>query len=526
VPVIFGSQALWALAVLLNLGLGSWRAHAQSLAGSWRAGATSIKVDVESWGADCGARPASMRSKGGGVVSVEQQDQTLLLHGRDQDIRTDTCWSQNPAMKRVLASYASGQWLTRCRTADDDPRAEQGTYTLKQQDANTLLYTDTSRYDWTLNQSKCVATFTTTQTLTRINKSASSSVASNTPSKTTSDSRSNTDSNVDASTGARAEASANTAEDSTTRSGCKPGPATRLTLRPKRAAIELGQRVCFKARVTDAANCALSRQDLNWSLEHSAALRGTLNNNCFTAADSAAEGEGEFRVTVKRGNLQAQADVVVRRVDLSSLIARRMEGTGLEDSDDDNEAVAEVPAPVSTTVAKVATGAETDDDPSLPLLIGLTVAALLTAAAVWAASRRKAEPEPAIVSPSSWQEPAAVEGHNRQEPAAPLGQRSWQEPAASGRPDTAVPMSAPVSPPQSQRAQAGTWICPTCRVGYPAQQGVCPKDGTPLVSYADFTQRQKRASLEHTKRCPKCGQTFPSNASFCAEDGTSLISIQ
>jgi len=416
----------------------------------------------------------------------------------------------------VLASYASGQWLTRCRTADDDPRAEQGTYTLKQQDANTLLYSDISRYDWTLNQSKCVATFTTTQTLTRINKASSAQAAK--PSSVP-----EPESDADAASARTTTSSA----DDTGSSRCKPGPATRLTLRPKRTTLELGQRICFRARVTDAANCALPRQDLSWSLDHSAALRGTLTGSCFTAAESAAEGEGDFRITVKRGNLQAQADITVVRVDLSSLIARRMEGTGLEDSGDENEAVAEVPAPVSSTIAKVATGSENDDDPRLPILIGLSVALLLTLAAVWAARRRTSEPRPDVISQSSWQEPANYGWHDPA-PGAPVHADYPVQPVTPAHPaPSATPVPAPVSAPHVEREKSeGTWICPACRIGYPAQQGVCPKDGTPLVPYADFTQRQKRASLEHTKRCPKCGQTFPTNASFCAEDGTSLISIQ
>jgi hypothetical protein len=62
-------------------------------------------------------------------------------------------------------------------------------------------------------------------------------------------------------------------------------------------------------------------------------------------------------------------------------------------------------------------------------------------------------------------------------------------------------------------------------VGYPAQQTTCPKDGTALIPYAEFTQRRKRAEQEHEKRCPKCGKTYPQSASFCGEDGSGLVEV-
>src|ERR1700753_617970 len=84
----FALSVLWLGFVFDNLAASSY-AQAQNtpLTGSWRAGATSIDVQVESWGGDCGPRPQSTHSGGGGLVNVEQKDQVLLVHGRDQDIR-------------------------------------------------------------------------------------------------------------------------------------------------------------------------------------------------------------------------------------------------------------------------------------------------------------------------------------------------------------------------------------------------------------------------------------------------------
>ena len=502
--------ALGGLACLV----GSAAAQA-SVTGNWRAGTTGIEVAVESWGSDCGPRPTSSRSGGGGVVTIEQRDQALLLHGRDQDIRTDTCWSRNPAMKRTLASYSNGQWLTRCRTADNDPRAEQGTYTLKLQDSETLLYKDTSRYDWSLNDSKCVATFTTTQTLTRAtNANVSKAAATKEAAK---------ESRPEPAASPRPELIEPTptkaeVEEPSAR-GCRPGAPARMALKPKRAEIEVGQRVCFKVRVTDAADCNIPAPQVTFLLSHSKALRGGFVGGCFVAAEGAAEGAGEFKVLAKLGNLQADATVLVRRVDMSSLIARRMEGAGLTGMDE-TPGVADA-APKA--VARIATHTAPPEQSSTQsvLLVGLGLSALtLTAIGFWV-SRRK--PALAASAPERDGAPAAHSGSNGGTPPAHL--RPYDK-SDTDDPDAAPPLAAGLPP--SQRPDAGaaeSWICPTCRVGYPAQQTTCPKDGTPLIPYVEFTQRRKRAELEHEKRCPKCGKTYPQSASFCGEDGSSLVEV-
>jgi hypothetical protein len=138
--------------------------------------------------------------------------------------------------------------------------------------------------------------------------------------------------------------------------------------------------------------------------------------------------------------------------------------------------------------------------------VGLGLLALtLTAVGFWV-SRKK--PAPAAVSGKS---DPAIQTYDRK-PA--------REPESKPKP-------APIAG-ASQRPEEGPgepWICPTCRVGYPAQQTTCPKDGTPLIPYAEFTERKKRAELEHAKRCPKCGKTYPQSAAFCGDDGSSLVEI-
>lgn len=433
-------------------------AHAQAdLSGTWRAGATAIDVSIESWGEDCGARPASTRSNGGGLVTVEQKGQTLLLRGRDQDIRTDACWSRNPAMKRSAASYSDGMWMTRCRTAPEDPREELGIYTLTLQDANTLLYKDVSHYDWALNDSKCVATFTTTQTLTRESSPGDSPVA------------------VAVQPTATVEPAPREAK------GCRPGPAANISLRPKQAEIEAGERVCFKPRVSDSTDCVLPNADVSYSLSAPKGVRGTLANGCFNAGDA----EGQFKIVAKSGRAQTEAIVTVKRLDLSALIARRMENSGLSGFEESEEELDKSPRAVARIATHTAP-AEPDTGRSVLLWVLGVLAVGLTAAGFWMIRREPTQERPARTKPAQ----SAKASHG----SAPSSQRPGE-----------------------------AWICPTCRIGYPAEQTTCPKDGTRLVPYAEFAQRIKRDQQAKGKRCPTCGKNYPANAAFCGEDGASLV---
>jgi hypothetical protein len=478
-------QAIYGALLTVPLALaGVSLARAQSsLGGGWRAGATAIDVTIESWGTDCGPQPQSTRSTGGGLVNVEQKDQVLLVHGRDQDMRSDACWSRNPAMKRIMASYSNGTWTTRCRTADNDPRAEQGTYTLKLVQPDTLLYQDVSHYDWALNTSKCVATFTTTQTLTRSDSKATARPVRPPP----------------------PDVPAPPADEER---ACTPGAPAHLVLRPKRIDVEVGQRVCFRARVTDAADCAIRNAEIEWSLTHSKALRGTLNGSCFIAADTVAEAQGDFRILAKTAGLQAEAVASVRPIDLSAVIAKRMEGSGLTGFDESAQPAKSAPK----AVARISTHTSTETEPSGTgrlLIVGLGSAAVLLAAVGWWFSRRA--------------RPAAISGNRgsraRSSVITEASAESGQTVEAS---EPALGAGGSGAPAPSEEASE-PWICPTCRVGYPAHQGTCPKDGTALMPYAQFAQRGRHHDQERAKHCPICGKTYATGASFCSNDGASLV---
>ncbi|HET8934954.1 MAG TPA: hypothetical protein VFN67_16010 [Polyangiales bacterium] len=448
------------------------------LSGTWRAGATAIDVSIESWGEDCGPRPASTRSNGGGLVTVEQKGQALLLHGRDQDIRTDACWSRNPAMKRSAASYSDGLWMTRCRTAAEDPREELGIYTLTLQGQSTILYKDVSHYDWSLNESKCVATFTTTQTLTRafVGKGDEPPVA--------------------------VQPTAAIEPAPSEAKGCRPGPAFNISLRPKSAELEAGEKVCFKARVSDQTDCVLPNADVSFQLSHPKGTRGTLSAGCFTAAEAAPDAEGEFRVIAKSGRAQTEAVVVVKRMDLSSLIARRMESSGLSGFEETEEALDKSPKAVAR-IATHTTPVEQDSGRTVLLIVLGVLAVGLTAAGFWMIRR-----DP---------------GRARSDDLDEDDEEEAQAPPAKATPAQSAKVNQAAAPAPSSQRPGETWICPTCRIGYPAERSTCPKDGTRLQPYSEFAQRIKREQQAKGKRCPTCGKNYPATAGFCGDDGASLV---
>jgi hypothetical protein len=474
------------VSLVLGLCASAWlatTAHAEpSLTGAWRAGKTTMAVKVESWGKDCGPEPRSSESQGGGLVNISQEGHVVIIHGQ-QPIRTDKCWSPNPALKRVSSSFVDGLWSVHCKTGPNDPREEEGDYALKSMGADQLVYQDVSRYNWMLNESRCKATITTVQSLTRANPTVA---ASNKPVAST-----------PASTSAPVPKAPEVA--------CKPGAAARLEVRPSHAQLELGGQLCLRAQAVDAAGCRVPDAPVSWSLKHSKALKATLNDNCFRAGESAAESEGEFQVIATSGALHAEATLDVRSADLSALIAKRIE-TGAVNGFDAQPAALPVVAPVQAARAKVAATQPSSQAAAVApwLLIALGVLGL--AVIGWVAVRMR--------------KPLKVRSKHITGDFEP-----FDDAPDAPAPNEPAPVAAAPSPqPVPAVTSSESWICPTCRRGFPASQQRCPNDGAALMPYREFTQAH-RTQVEgaRSKRCPKCGETFQTNSGFCGKDGSPLI---
>ncbi|HMI92820.1 MAG TPA: hypothetical protein VK509_15705 [Polyangiales bacterium] len=370
----------------------------ESLAGAWQAGATTMDVAIQSWGPDCGPRPQSSRSAGGGRVEVEQTGDLLVIKGRNSDVRSDRCLSPNPAVKKVGSSHKRNTWITRCKTTGGDPKQEQATYTIRLEADGRLFYEDVSSFDWKLKDSACIATITTRQTLQRTGAAPAPTATPTQPGTTAKPGASGTAMPNVPPPGSRAPTPPPPGARTQATPTCVPGKPSRLSLRPRRADLELGQRTCFEARVTDAKGCAVSQPAVTWSLDHKPGIRARLEKGCFRAEEGSAEGEGAFQVTAAFAGLHAAADVEVSASTLPALIARRMEGGAIEGETPDAGAtdaqvVAAPPpvaiepkAPAARVVARTVAVPQEDNRGSFrmaAIAAGVAAFALLFATMLW-----------------------------------------------------------------------------------------------------------------------------------------------
>lgn len=242
--------------------------------------------------------------------------------------------------------------------------------------------------------------------------------------------------------------------------------------------------MCFRAHVTDAANCAVRNANVDLALEGTATGGATFRDACFNAGNNAAQSEGEFRIVGTSGALRDVARVRVRLSDLSDLIARRGE-EGLFGTDTHTAA----PATPQDTVDVAARSATTETGSTatvVAVVSGLVLGLLLLA--FFVLLRRK-----------------------KSQVAVPAEEDAWSAPAAPAAP----------TPP----ANTENMICPVCRRGYAPNDATCSHDGATLLPYSKFVADSKAAEELHSKSklCPKCGERYPMTSTFCGKDGTTLI---
>lgn len=488
------------------------------LAGRWRAGTTTMDVRVESWGADCGPRPQSSRASGGGTVRVTLEGPELLIHGQGRQVRTDACWSRNPAMRRSSSRFLAGKWTTHCRTPSSDPRAESGTYSITRVSDNELRYVDISQYDWKLKESACTATITTVQTLHR-HKPRQAAVASTDETQRAASTENPGDQAPPAwEPNLRIEPDQQAAErvSHNSRSGCTPGKPARISMNPTEAELELGQEMCVLTRVVDAKGCPLPTDVVEYHLEHSRALRAELNKNCFRASERAAEGEGEYVLIARAGEVEARTRFLVAATDLSSLIAKRLEVGAVTGFDDLHASSATpTPPPPATRISAHEAATAKPRRPSYAIMLALAggLAVLFGIGLVLWRQRQSVTGDPEITNAPSAPEPSAE--HSGQPASSALD----KPPALRNQEEAYAATHA--------GGAAATWICPNCRHGFAPEHEHCPNCAPAmhrLLPYAEFTERHRQQ--EGLKRCAECGQELPGSSNFCGNCGSQRLQPQ
>lgn len=480
----------WLLLSLLLCAAAPAVAQTTSLAGSYQASPAVIRAEVSDWGVDCGVKPQSYTLSERPAVNVSYLGAHLVLGFPERRMRTDLCWSPNPLVKLASATAADNRWRAECRTPKGEAKQEVGQYTVTATGPYTLELVEESKYDWQLKGSHCVASVRITQQLER--------VATERPVEPK---KPDANSKVDAT---------KTPEPAP---ACVAGVPTRLRMRPSEARIEPGQRVCFTVQGVDAKGCAadLDQGSLRWELKKPDAARAQIVDGCFRAAASAADAEGNFRVSAVRDALRAEAAVAVVAADLSDITARRVAST---------PSPAEGPAPgaprdINETGVQGA-AVKRRDNQALWIGLGAVGIALLGIALVLVRRAKKPAPVP----------PRRSAPHA---PGTPVAQPSAAAPTT--QPLAPSPIAPPVvAAPVAERpamASAATlpsepMICPKCRRGYPPGAQRCEGDGTALVSYADFVRRAKAEAATTSAACPSCGAKVAAGDAFCGSCGRKM----
>jgi hypothetical protein len=439
------------------------RAQAQTdWTGKYTAGASTLQAEVTTWGEDCGPRPESATDNAKPKVEVTARGSQLTLKFPDRTLKTDGCWSPNPAVKVSKTSGGDGTWRSECKTGSGDAKQERGVYTLRasviDQHAQLELIEESS-YDWQLKQSHCVAKVRISQRMSR-----GGVIAEPVPPP----------------------APPPVVAEPAKPGPCVPGPLARLRLRPSDVRIAPGERQCFTVRGLDAAGCGVhvDASSLSWDLKKPSGASGSLSGSCFKAAARAAEAEGRFEITVASGGIRDKVALEVTTTDLSDIIARRSSGSDLVVSEDSEGlgSVLGIEAAVksSSLVVKLAISA---------LLLGLIGALLALLLRARAKPRRK--PKRIYVDEEEEDEDGHAPRHSAINSLAPRDDASLQ-------------------------GSGDQMICPTCRRGVPLGVARCPNDGTVPVAYSEFV---KAARGVPSVTCPSCGAQLTSGAQFCGVCG-------
>jgi hypothetical protein len=293
-------------------------ASAQSLPaeGAYQAGPAVHRVRVGTWGEDCGPRPES-RTEAGGSAKLRRIGDALQVTLPDRTIRTDGCWTPNPAVRLASAkSSADGRsYRVECKTEPSDPKRENGTYTLSVEANGTLTLNDESSYDWQLKTSHCVASVAWSQTLTPGEHATQP--------------------------GAQAPS-------------CRPGPLATLKLRPTEARVAPGRRICFQLQGFDASGCPVVLGVGAGALGAASpdlASHGRLSGMCFTADSGTTIAGTTVRVFAESNGRRADAVIRVAQPDLSGITAQSTSGDEFDQTSGDAAEEGVIDAGIRAVVA-------------------------------------------------------------------------------------------------------------------------------------------------------------------------------
>jgi hypothetical protein len=519
----------------------------------------SESFTVQQWSVACGPAPVSGTLLGGGSVTVTGGGGELQISGGRRTLRTDQCLDPMPTLARNVHTQDARSWRTRCSTPPGDPRhAVVNTAYFVAAGDNAISIAETGRYEFTINDSSCVADVRRGASLSRATPLTAATATATT---TATDSATAAPPPTEAPTVAPAPNPLATA-GAVPKVDCSvpPGDPARLEVRPSRKLLKLGDAFVFHAAVLDAGGCPTGTPIL-WTVGAVTFKDGqthagvpaidAVGNLTIPAADFT---DATFDVVATAAGRSARAQVqVATPADYAALVAQ----SGLGPTGERDEPAVAVLA--TTTIgaenARAEDGARKRRMLFIGVIAGLTLL-LLVVAIIGATRSRKGRKVEAAAEARHAEKMRDFERQKSQREAQHAAQMKahlesvaiaqQQAAAAAARGQDTGPMFCPSC---RREYPAGTTycsfdsnrvvairghealmsgpsggICPTCKRGFNPGVKVCPDDGDTLVPapVAGATQLVAAPALRG-KICPTCGSRFEGTAAFCVKDGTQLV---
>jgi hypothetical protein len=558
--------ALFFLAFLVVLCATVWGRPARAEGpydGAWSMSAVGENFTVQEWSASCGPAPVSGTMLGGGPVTITGSAGELQISGGQRTLRTDQCLDPMPTLARNVHTEDARAWRTRCSTPPGDPRhAVINTAYFVASGDNVITVAETGRYEFTINDSHCVADVRRGAALSRTLAAAPAGAPAPAESATAA---------VTASSEAPAvlppplpsTAPAVTDVPRVARVDCSlPGEAARLEVRPSRKLLKLGDVFAFRASVLDANGCPTGTP-IQWALgpvvfkdgqPHVGAAAvdasGTLSIPPSDFTDAA------FDVVATAAGKSAHAAVqVTSPADYDALLAQS--GLGPTGERDEPAIAILATSAIGSETAQAEDGARKRRMIFIGVVGGLTLL-LLVVAVVGASRARKGRKVEAAAEARHVEKMQDYERHKAHREAQHAAQMKahlesvavaqQQAAASAARGLDAGPMFCPscrreyasgttycsfdsnrlvaVQGHQALMTGPSGGICPTCHRGFNPGVTVCSHDGDTLVppaaAAAGVAQAPSVVPLRG-KICPTCGGRFEGTAAFCVNDGTQLV---
>ena len=528
-------------------------AHAEgTLDGQWSMTAVVENFTVQQWSAACGPAPVSGTMLGGGPVTVSGSGGELQISGARRVLRTDQCLDPMPTLGRNVHTQDARSWRTRCSTPPGDPRhAVVNTAYFVVAGDNAISVAETGRYEFTINESRCVADVRRGTSLSRVvAPPVASEVASAAPAASIITSPPPLSTSV-----------APTAAAGAPRPSCStPGDPARLEVRPSGKLLRLGDTFVFHATVLDASGCPTATP-IQWAVATLAFKDGqphggvpTIDASGNLTIPGSDFTDATFDVVATAAGRSARSTVqVTTPANYDALLAQA--GLGPAGEREEPAVVLLATTSIGAENAKAEDGARKRRLVFIGVVGGLTLL-LLVVAFLGASRSRKGRKVEAAAEARHVEKMRDFERHKAQREAQhaahmkahleSIAVAQQQAAAAAARGQDTGPMYCPSCRQEYPRGTTycsfdsnrlvairghealmtgpSGGICPSCNRGFNPGVKVCPHDGDLLVP-APVAGAAHAAAPQplRGKICPTCGGHFEGTAGFCVKDGTQLV---